>query len=198
MQSLSSLSRQSKAETPLSFWKTLWGRFARIGLNSPFFIRLRHWEYWPFAVVYFPVFFYYLWLSIKARSPFFFSTSNPSIETGGLLGESKADILARISDEFKPQTWLVSASATVAEVLALVADNKISYPLIAKPDVGERGWRVEKIESQAGLVAYLNSSPGDFLIQEYVDEPLDARAVAGSGFVHCAEGVPEHPGQRSE
>jgi hypothetical protein len=173
MQSLSSLSRQSKAEKSLSLWETLLSRLSRVRFNTPFLIRLRHWEYWPFAVVYFPVFFYYLWLAIKARSPFFFSASNPSIKTGGLLGESKADIMARISDEFKPQTWLLSASATVADVLALVAENKISYPLIAKPDVGERGWRVEKIADQSSLIAYLNSSPGDFLIQEYVDEPLE-------------------------
>ncbi|MBC8153596.1 MAG: hypothetical protein H7Z72_11850, partial [Bacteroidetes bacterium] len=72
----------------------------RFRLDSPFFIRLRSWEYWPFSVVYAPVFVYWLWLSLKARSFFFFSAGNPSIELGGLLGESKIDILDKISDEF--------------------------------------------------------------------------------------------------
>jgi hypothetical protein len=38
--------------------------------------------------------------------------------------------------------------------------------------VGERGWRVEKIDHWESLVNYIQSSPGDFLIQEYVNEPL--------------------------
>jgi len=54
--------------------------------------KITHWEYWPFELVYFPVVLYYFWLSIRARSFFFFSASNPSIETGGMLGESKFGI----------------------------------------------------------------------------------------------------------
>ncbi len=142
-------------------------------LQSPFFIRLRSWEYWPFEVVYIPVFGYYLWLSLKARSPFFFSASNPSIETGGLVGESKMHILNLISDEFKPKTLFVRAATPIDTVFAQLDENDLTFPLIAKPDVGERGWRVEKIEQGESLANYIRHSPGDFLIQAYVDEPLE-------------------------
>jgi hypothetical protein len=54
-----------------------------------FMTRLTQWEYWPFEVIYLPIFVYWLWLSVKARSLFFFSAANPSIENGGMLGESK-------------------------------------------------------------------------------------------------------------
>jgi hypothetical protein len=63
-----------------------------------FWTRLTNWEYWPFSVIYFPVFFYWLWLSVKARSLFFFSAANPSIESGGMLGESKYRILKNVPD----------------------------------------------------------------------------------------------------
>ncbi len=141
--------------------------------RSPFFIRLRSWEYWPFSVVYVPVFVYWLWLSLKARSFFFFSAANPSIESGGLLGESKIDILDKISDEFKPKTLFVSAQTQPDSLLAQLQKVGITYPVIAKPNAGERGWRVEKIENAADLVTYSQESLVDFLVQDYVDYSLE-------------------------
>lgn len=149
---------------------SLWLR--NIG-RQPFFIRLRNWEYWPFEVVYVPIFFYWLWLSLKARSLFFFSAANPSIETGGMLGESKIDILNRISDAYKPKTAFIEVPTTLATIREQMARHQLNFPIIAKPNVGERGWRVEKIEDAAELKAYANDSRVDFLIQEYVDTPLE-------------------------
>jgi hypothetical protein len=173
MQPLSAPRRSSDVSTPTRFWEILLAYLPPFRFDSPFLIRLRHWEYWPFEVVYFPLFFYHIWLSIKARSLFFFSASNPSIETGGLFGESKARILDRISNEFKPTTLFVPASTPIDSIVSWMETSGLTYPIIAKPNVGERGWRVEKIEHKEALVSYLESSPVDFLIQEYVDEPLE-------------------------
>ena len=156
-----------------SFADTITAVRNRFRLNTPFFIRLRSWEYWPFAVVYIPVFVYWLWLSLKARSFFFFSAANPSIESGGLLGESKIDILDKIGDAFKPKTLFVPVNGALHTVWNQMLDGGFSFPVIAKPNAGERGWRVEKIEHWEGLVNYCQSSPVDFLIQEYVDYPLE-------------------------
>lgn len=145
----------------------------RLRLKSPFLIRLRSWEYWPFAVVYVPVFVYWLWLSLKARSFFFFSASNPSIETGGLLGESKSAILDRIDPEFVPKSLFIAAPAHSDSVFRQLAEQDLTYPLIAKPDVGERGFQVEKIEDWTQLINYMQQYPGDFILQEFVDEPLE-------------------------
>ncbi len=164
-------------DTSVSPWassrETVLALLPRIWVNSPFFIRLRHWEFWPFAVVYAPIFVYWLWLSIKARSLFFFSASNPSIETGGLLGESKIDILDQISNAFKPKTLFVPASESVDRVFTQIDALGLTYPLIAKPNVGERGWQVEKIEHCEGVINYTQRNRSDFLIQEYIDEPLE-------------------------
>lgn len=178
----------SSLTSPVSLRNALLAKLARLRLNSPFFIRLRHWEYWPFEVVYFPVLLYHIWLSIKARSFFFFSAANPSIETGGLLGESKIDILDRISPEFTPKTLFVPFMAHLSTVFDQLTQGGFTYPLIAKPNVGERGWRVEKIERWEQLVNYLQSSPVDWLIQEYVDEPLEL-GVFYYRFPGRAEGV---------
>jgi hypothetical protein len=127
-----------------------------------------NWEYWPFEVVYFPIFFYWLWLSMKARSLFFFSAANPSIESGGMLGESKYGILEKIPDAYKPKTLLVEIPAGIDTIVERIQQKGISYPLIAKPDVGERGWKVEKIHDADELEAYVKQMRVNFLIQEYV------------------------------
>lgn len=171
--SSATLSESSFVQAIRSIPVTAWVFLTRFGRTSPFMIRLRHWEYWPFEVVYFPIFIFHLWQSVKARSLFYFSASNPSIETGGLFGESKADILAGISDAYKPITQVVSASANAETVFSLMQARGLVFPVIAKPNVGERGWRVEKIESCEALISYLATTPIDFLIQEYVDEPLE-------------------------
>lgn len=172
MQSLNPTLTNDRA-TGYRFTETAAAFRNRFRLNTPFFIRLRSWEYWPFAVVYVPVFVYWLWLSLKARSFFFFSAANPSIESGGLLGESKIDILDRISDEFKPKTLYVSVNDALHTVWNQMLEQGFTFPVIAKPNAGERGWRVEKIEHWEGLVNYIQSSPVDFLIQDYVDYPLE-------------------------
>ncbi|MEO6286881.1 MAG: hypothetical protein ABIN80_05425 [Dyadobacter sp.] len=156
--------RKSLAPEPLFIFKSP---------KSAGLIRLKSWEYWPFSVVYIPVFVYWLWLSFKARSFFFFSASNPSIESGGLLGESKIDILNLINDAYKPVTVLVKRNWDADIATALFTNANLEFPVIAKPNAGERGWGVEKIETLAALQAYHQKSPVDYLIQEYVPFPLE-------------------------
>jgi hypothetical protein len=135
--------------------------------------RLTQWEYWPFEILYLPLFCYWLWLSLKARSLFFFSAANPSIENGGMLGESKVKILNRIAPALKPVTLLISPATTSGRLRKILHHNGIRFPLIAKPDVGERGWKVEKLHTPAELDAYHAGMKAPYLIQEYVDYPIE-------------------------
>jgi len=59
-----------------------------------FHIKASSWEYWPMWLVYLPASLYFIYLSLKARSFFFFSAANPSIETGGMFFESKWSIFS--------------------------------------------------------------------------------------------------------
>jgi len=132
-----------------------------------------NWEYWPFEVVYIPVMFYWLWLSVKARSPFFFSASNPGIEYGGMLGESKIKILDKIEEDLKPKTLFFESQVDESEVIRKIQEAEMKYPLIFKPDVGERGMLVEKIEDDQQTRRYVGKIDRDFLIQEFVDLPIE-------------------------
>ena len=135
-------------------------------LRSNLLIRIRSWEYWPFLLVYWPVFFYWIWYSIKAKSLFYFTASNPGIQNGGMLGESKMDILKTLPEELMPRTVFVEPVLPIEHLLKKIAN--LSYPVICKPDFGERGRKVEKIDSPMDLVNYHKQVLEPYLIQEFI------------------------------
>lgn len=140
----------------------------------PFFIKLRSWEYWPVYVANIPTILIWLYFAIKVRKLFFFSTVNPVIETGGVLGESKQNILERIPTKYLPTTLFVRPKEqSFLPLLERIKAADLSFPLIAKPDIGERGFLVEKLESATDLAAYLQKVPVAFLLQEFIDLPLE-------------------------
>ncbi len=143
--------------------------FLKRGKLSLFFIKLTNWEFWPFYIVYIPVYFYFLWLALKSRSLFFFSASNPGVDTGGLYGESKWDVLQKVPAYLIPKTILIKAGTPPQQISEMTKRAGITFPLIAKPDIGERGFLVEKIDDAPSLEIYLSRFRIDFLLQEYID-----------------------------
>lgn len=134
-------------------------------------IRLTHWEYWPFTIVYLPVFFYWAWLSCKARSFFFFNTANPSIENGGFLLESKAAIYSLMPRGSYPRTLYCPFGSNPDSIKKQLSLNNLRFPLIGKPDIGQRGLQVRLLESETELSHYLEQTRVDILLQEYIDYP---------------------------
>ncbi|WP_421892282.1 hypothetical protein [Marinoscillum sp.] len=132
--------------------------------------KITHWEFWPFAVLYFPINFYYPWLAFKCRSLFFFTAANPSIDFGGMLGESKSAIFELIPRKYLPDYQLIAPGD---DVTAKDFAKQIGYPLIAKPDIGERGRLVEKIINEQALEKYLVKCPVPFLMQKFIPHPLE-------------------------
>lgn len=140
-------------------------------LRANFWIRLRKWEYWPFGIIHFPYFFYWLWLSLRARSLVFFSASNPGIVMGGMFGESKYDVLKMIPSRLLPLSLLVAPSKDLRDILAEMKKVGLGYPIIAKPVYGERGWMVRRIDSDEQLQSYKSEIKMDFILQEFIDLP---------------------------
>jgi len=145
-----------------------------VGIFSKnFWFKLKRWEYWPFDILYIPVYPYFTWQIIKRRSFFFFTASNPSIDFGGMLGEKKSEIFDIIPEQYIPTTIKLSPDTSLDSVLELMQTKDIPYPFILKPDVGERGWMVKKIDDISDLKDYLNTIEVDFLLQEFVDYQLE-------------------------
>ena len=90
------------------------------------------------------------------------------------MGESKINILNRIPTTYLPKTIFVEQGTIGKEaILKELKEQQITYPLIVKPDIGERGFLVEKIESEVALLAYHKQMPVPYLIQEFISYPIE-------------------------
>lgn len=78
-----------------------------------------------------------------------------------------------IPKELIPITRRFERGATKDEILKFMSASQVDFPVILKPDIGERGWMVEKICDPDQLALYLKKIKVRFLLQEYVDYPLE-------------------------
>ena len=87
---------------------------------------------------------------------------------GGVMGESKYKVLKSIPKEYIPKTSFISQPVSVSEIQKIMAYDRLNFPVIIKPDVGERGKDVELIRNEEELVAYLTGKTFDLIVQEYI------------------------------
>lgn len=92
---------------------------------------------------------------------------------GGMFGESKFEVMEKVPNEVKPKTIRLEYPITKQQVLDTLAREQLSFPLIFKPDLGERGWRVKKIARESDIDDYLSIIRLPFLAQEFVSLPLE-------------------------
>ncbi|MFA9186591.1 D-alanine--D-alanine ligase [Flavobacterium sp. FBOR7N2.3] len=132
------------------------------------FHKITHWEYWPFQIVYIPIYFLWAYYAIRAKSIFFFNASNPTIKNGGFMMESKKEIYDLIPQQYYPKTELIKGETTLQEIKNQMKKLGLQYPLIAKPDIGLRGSAVKKINSDKELKHYHEKASFDFLVQDLI------------------------------
>lgn len=92
---------------------------------------------------------------------------------GGMFGESKFEILKEIPPHLVPKSVLVSGASHPDDVNRLLTENALSFPLIFKPDIGERGFMVSRIRNEEDALAYIEKMKYDFIAQELVNDPLE-------------------------
>ena len=136
-------------------------------------LRIRHWEFWPMWAFYPPLALYILWQGVRRGSLTAFTAINPAMPLGGLLGESKSDILDGlhgIGDALPAWRRLPPGSpeGRVAALRDFLEDRNLDYPVVLKPDTGERGRGVAVARSEADVAAFFEETPGPALAQEYV------------------------------
>lgn len=126
-------------------------------------------EFWPAPIFYIPLIPYIIYLVIKYRSLTAAFYANPDIENGGFIGESKWDFLKHLDSNYA--TTLKSIKMTNPVDFKNVKDeliqNQLDYPIILKPDIGQRGFAVRIIRDDYDLTEYLLLSNFDIIIQEF-------------------------------
>ncbi len=159
-------------------------RFSFWSKGHLWLVRWSAWEYWPLWLTAIPIVGMYLWFALRARHLFFFSNVNPAIPLGGAAGESKRLILDLLPPEVRLPTAWIPARLPFEAVLERLAAEGISFPVVVKPDVGERGFLVKKADTPEALREHLQRYPVDFLVQPFVGEPVEAAVM----FCLCPDG----------
>jgi hypothetical protein len=141
--------------------------------QKPFWIKLLNWEYWPTLAFYWPMFVYGPWLALRTGHSCFFTAANPGIKAGGLGLESKYATLQLLPAHLRPKSILLKQNQRpqAHELVALLAENGLNFPLVSKPDIGFRGLLVQKNDTIEELLAYLQHYPLDIIIQEFLNYP---------------------------
>ena len=67
-----------------------------------------------------------------------------------------------------PKTIFVKNNHEIKEDL-----NKLSFPIIVKPDIGERGKGIELFYNKDDVIQFLDKQSRHYLLQEYVSHPIE-------------------------
>jgi len=123
-------------------------------------------------------------MSVRYRSLTLPTVSNPLIETGGMWGESKSNIMMSVDES--QRRWIADfvtlhrdgadADADADIAGKLMEDRGIRFPVVVKPDIGWQGYGVRLVEDENHLRQYLSSFPHNekLLLQRPV--PYDGEA----------------------
>ena len=112
----------------------------------------------------------------RHRSLSLCTAAKPAIPSGGLVRESKAAILQGLSAggpapkvaRFRALPATDTADQRLATVQSFLTENRLDFPLVLKPDVGQRGEGVRIVHRADDLAPVLAEQNGDAIVQEYI------------------------------
>ncbi|MBN9511139.1 MAG: D-alanine--D-alanine ligase [Alphaproteobacteria bacterium] len=135
-------------------------------------------EFWPDWLFYAPIVAQWILLGLRHGDMSLPTAANPAIEFGGLCGERKSGILDLLPPPARavlaPYATLPAGSPAAAE--AAMAAAGLSYPVIAKPDIGCNGTGVRLLEDGVALAQYLADFPAGepLMLQRYIADEGEA------------------------
>ena len=128
---------------------------------------LSRFEFWPPALFYLPVWLWVGALVLRYGGLRVALLANPLFAAGGLVGESKAEVLDAFTGEARD--WIApyimvegesgDAAGQAARALDRLHTAGLQLPVVAKPDLGCRGAGVRPIRAPAELETYLRDFP---------------------------------------
>jgi membrane protein DedA with SNARE-associated domain len=152
----------------------------------------------PNNILYIPVILRWFLLAIRYRSITLPTVSNPMIETGGFMGESKSSVMNMVGDEQKE--WLAEfvtlqhngedSQNDLGKAVSLMEAKGLGFPIVVKPDIGWNGYGVRLVEDNDHLHKYIASFPSGARMM--LQRPVNHDGEAGIFYVR----IPGEPSGR--
>ncbi len=137
--------------------------------------RLRRSEFWPTWALYAPIFPWLAWLAIRHRGAAVFTAANPAMPAGGLVGESKSAILDALAGPARERIArhillpeAIGADAAIDRLREFQQQLDRAFPIVLKPDIGERGVGIVMADSEGEVRRYFAQTRPATMLQEYV------------------------------
>ncbi|MEO0478747.1 MAG: alpha/beta fold hydrolase [Planctomycetota bacterium] len=151
-------------------------RRGRLHLRAKFG-RLCRWEYWPSKALYYPLIPFFARIRFTKGGIRNASSVNPVWPDGGFIGESKQKVLDRFPKEAVLESFFIEPNADGRYdeewILKEIEDRQLGWPLIIKPDQGQRGTGVKKVESPEDLTTRLRDLSVPMIVQKFHPGPYE-------------------------
>lgn len=138
-------------------------------------------EHLPTWLICVPLTLQWLSLALRYRSATLPSVANPEITAGGLVGEGKLEYFHAMGSVAQAATAKHYAihnniAYSIAELQQQMISANLTFPVIAKPDLGLCGYGVRLVANTQELSDYLHAFPIDevVIIQEYLSDEGEA------------------------
>jgi len=139
--------------------------------------RAIRWEFWPMWLFYIPIVIFIIALFFRFRGLTFLS-ANPGFKLGGVIGDNKSNALNQLQENQPENTAQFLSLGEITEELTneeriVLANNfmkthSLSFPVVLKPNKGQRGSDVSVIRSSDELESYLQANESEILIQKHI------------------------------
>jgi len=153
-------------------------RTGRIRLRTNLSKALHH-EWWPASLLYAGLAPHLVRLAFRHRSALVWTAANPGVRPDeGIRGESKSELLTRIDHPAVLPFAVVDGphdgrAARAREIIGSTPDLG-GFPIIVKPDAGERGRDVSLVRTPDDLDAALAPITGAVMLQKFHPGPVEA------------------------
>lgn len=139
--------------------------------------RIWRWEFWPSWLFYLPLVPWIGLLALRYRSLTLWTAANPGIPEGGVVGESKYEILRQLPSPWVVPSILINPGDEPNRLSLLdreMAARDWTFPIILKPDASQRGNGLKLARCREEAEAYLATHPIPVIAQTYHPGPYEA------------------------
>lgn len=136
--------------------------------------RLTRPEYWPASLFYLPVTLQILLRAYRRGNRLLdFTVCNPCMPLSGLIEESKSEILDQVAMRSAVAPYVLlpetgSPDEQASRITAFLEHHSCGFPVVVKPDKGQRGVEVHICGSREEIDRILSLHRQDWILQKYI------------------------------
>ncbi len=164
----------------LRFVQHIWTRVGRARIKAAITQTLNH-EWWPTWALYLPTVLHIPLFALRYRGLTVFTACNPGIENGGgFVGESKSAIMTQLPADCHRVLRTVAIDAggpdRASAVIDLIENDPTlgGYPIVLKPDAGQRGIGVHLARCEQDVRDYIGVNHAPVVVQAFHAGPGEA------------------------